>query len=607
MKSIFTIIVILCTFGVVNGGTIYAQDADQYDRVVMTEVVSEAVDKTLAEKIEESKAAKIIPGPDTELAIILNDLQKLPPDAQKYAAYFTFYHLNKDPQAIKEGFLALSFWIHSLSNQGIIRLPQLVEGGNGTLFRVDIRDYGWDLQSWENVARQDPYFREPFINHEIYSSIRLITGNILVRGDWFIDATSTPVKQIDNDEKTVLYYELIYGKHIPKNREEFYKFWRIDVSKIEGRKNLIADIKSQASLVQQILIKEGTSGVARNNRVLARAPTELGYLWETSDFKNSNGARNVIANLYPGVLVHPEADAGELIASDVLQLHKYFVVDRAGNRVDIADPGIAFDKTNPHDSRVMTGRSCVECHAGGINKGINVLRDEILVNNKLKYADYDFKIKADTAYFSTMVDLETKQQKAKIDDLITKDSELYNQAVFNIVGLTTQQNAVLFRKTLNTYNSNITLSHAAAECGVTVEEFQEKCLVSTNGQLNTLARGGGTVTREAWEYPNFGIYQEAMTLIWGVGKNIKQDYNDISTEKVLTGQENELKYLRIINPKGADLVIKGTTGRNVIGHVPPDTVFDILKQTNDWYLVEWNKTKGYLNKKDVELFSNNSR
>jgi hypothetical protein len=577
------------------GGPLDSQDAATIDKNTLVQMVTSAVETTLSEKIEQARASGKVVGPDQELAVLLDDLQALPPDSQKYAAYFTFYNFRDNPEKIKEGYIGLTMWIHSLSNLNLIRLPVLVENGNGTLFRVDIRDYGWSLQSWENVSRADPYFREPWINHELYNSIRLISGNVLVRGDWFIDATSTPVKQIDTDQKNVLYYELIYGDKIPKNKQEFYDFWRFDVKKIEGQ-------DGKPSLVQQILVKAGTSGVARHNRVLARAPTELGYMWETSDFKNSSGARNVVNNLYPGVMNHPESDAGELITSDLLGLQKYFVVDKAGKRLDIADPGIARDKDN-EDVRVMTGRSCVECHAGGINSAINNLKEEIMVSNKLKYADYTFALKADGAYFRTMLDLKTKERKYETEYLIAKDQERYNQSVFNIVGLTAPQNGILFKKILNNYNQNVTLEMAAAECGVTVPEFQEKVRASINGQLNALAVDGATITREEWEYPNNGAYQQAMMLIWGVGKTLNQTYGNISTEKELTAPLDEVKSIRVL-AEPANLKV----GKNVIAQIPPDTVLDVLEfRDKVWYKVHYNNKIGYVHAKQVQVFSDKIR
>lgn len=553
-------------------------------------IVTGLVEKAIADKIAAAAKEPTPKGMDEELALCLADINTLPDDSREYARYFTLYTMQHDPELVKKAYLAMTFWIHSLSNQNIIRLPQLVENSNGTLFRVDIRDYGWQLQSFENVSFAEPYVREPWINHESYNALRLIAGNVLIRGDWFIDATSTPVKQIDNDQKTILYYELIYGDKIPKNKQDFYNFWRADINKIEGK-----DAKGKyvaPSLVQQILVKRGKSGVANNNRVLARAPTELGYLWETSDFKNSNGPRNVIENLQPGVMVHSEADAGEFIASDLIGLQKYFVTDKAGNRVDIADPAIAWDRTNPHDIRVMTGRSCVECHAGGINQANNVLQNEILVSNKLKTADYDFKLQVDSAYLATMIDKKTRKPTSKIAHLILQDSELYDQAVFNVNGLSSTDNAAYFREVLNWYNKDIDLQQAARECGVTIQEFQDKVGRGTNGELNAL-RDGGTVTRAQWEDVKYGLFAQAMILIKSIDKTLVQQYGNISTESPLTNPIDSVSYIQ--TTASTDLKL----GTRILGSVPINTRLKILEQRQDWYKVSFNSQVGWVYKKYV--------
>lgn len=594
MKSVVFLILLLLIGQVAVAGPYDSQEVGKIDKLQLVELVSQAVEQSLSEKIDADRKSGKIVSPDSELAVLLDDLQKLPEDSKHNVVYFSFYNFQNDPKKIKDGYLALTMWVHSLSNQMLVRLPQLVDGGNGTLFRVDKRDYGWSDQAWENVSSEDPYFREPFINHELYNSIRIITAsNPIVRADWFIDATSTPVKQIDNDRKNVLYYELIYGDKIPKTRQEFYDFWRADIAKIEGK-------DGKPSLVQQLLVKTGKSRVARHNRVLARAPTELGYLWETSDFKNSNGARNVVNNLYPGVMFHPESDAGEFIVSDLLGLQKYFVVDKNGNRLDVADPGIARDREN-EDVRVMTGRSCVECHAGGINDATNVLVDEIMASNTLKFADYNFKIKADTAYFGSIRDLKTGELKSKLDYLIKEDQERYNQATFNIAGLTAQQSAGLFKKMLNNYNSEVTLEVAAAECGVSVPEFQEKVRKGVNGELNALAVDGTPIARETWEYINNGAYQQAMMLIWATGKTIKQEYGNISTEKNLPPADTEVKSIR--TGLGANL----KTGKDVIAEIPPDTVLDVLETRGDWFKVRFSGKVGWVYSKKVQVFSDKIR
>lgn len=598
MKFLSILTLILCLF-ITPSITAAQYAAEQIVNAQKVQVTPEQAKNIVAGLIEEAieqklEAAQEEPSPkgiDEELAIIQQDLAQFPEGDKEYIRYFTLYSMQHDPELVKKGYFALNFWIHSLSNQGIIRLPQLVENSHGTLFRIDIRDYGWELQSIEDVSVAEPYIREPWIDHQIYSAIRLENGNPLIRGDWFIDATSTPIKQIDNDEN-VLYYTLIYGQHTPKNRQEFYDFWRADIAKIEGKKSLLKDIKQQTSLVQQLLVKEGKSGVALNNRVLARAPTEFGYLWETSDFKNSNGVRDVVHNLEPGVMVHSQADAGELIVSDQNGLQKYFIVDKAGNRADVAGVDVAFDRTNPRDIRVMTGRSCVECHAAGINAANNVLANDILVSNKLKYSNYDTKIKIDTAYLATIIDRKTRQPVLKISNLIQEDSDRYDQAVFNVNGISSTENAAIFRDVLNWYNQDVTLAQAARECGVTIQEFQDKTEGSVNGFINSL-RDGGTVTRQEWEASKLGLFQQTMLLLTGQ-KTIHQSADEISTEIPLTAPDNRVLYI-LVDKTTAPL----KTGSKVIMNVPQNTKLQVIEKRDSWYKVKMNQNTGWLYKQDV--------
>src|SRR5690606_36998888 len=141
---------------------------------------------------------------------------------------------------------------------------------------------------------------------------------------------------------------LLYDDETPDTLEEYQKLWQVDINKI----------REVLKIERRGVVDYGNSGVSRHNRLLLGSRTELGYYWESQDSKVEDYVENIFSE---------EKDAGEIINSHRNGLQVYLLVNANNERVDFADNALVIDKSDPQDVRVRTAKSCVICHAGGIN------------------------------------------------------------------------------------------------------------------------------------------------------------------------------------------------------------------------------------------------
>lgn len=453
----------------------------------------------------------------TEVEAASKFLAKMPKQEAEHIRFFTTYAMPKEYRT--KCVLALSFWIHSLmgtnpndkldnvgyfkplatfvdsEDDGDVFLDKLVEHqkvpGSETLWWIDLRDYNWTAQAWENVAEQDGYFRQPMVGHRAFNYMRLIAGNAVLRADWFIVHTSDPQRQIIAGRKP-LYYELLYAKHKkrPTTLEEFKKVWKIFDDSLEF-----------GSVVTK------SRAVAQHNRFITGERTLLGYYYQTYDVLTSEGKRDYVEN--PPINQPEVFDAGESIATNQLHLQVYFLTE-GDDRVEFGNPDAVTDTTSwaTNKKTVHIARSCVSCHGVGINPVENTLDDSIKAGLQLNFKDYNKyrKIKAQ------------QLQEERFEQKIKDDQELYARAVKNANGLTPERNARIFVEIINWYDRPLTIKQAALECGVTVEEFK-KVGIGISGRLHQLVTGIRKLPRVLWESPGkdgvAGHFAQAMILLNG--------------------------------------------------------------------------------------------
>ena len=314
-----------------------------------------------------------------QVAQALNFLEGIEPEDRPYIKFFTTYAMPDDYK--QSAALALSFVCHSLS--GLDNNSDILAGYNPIALKrgekfipiqqvsediwwIDIRDYNWTIEAWEQIAQEDGYFVEPAVDYDINSKFRIESGNSMVRADWFIVHATDITRQEDRNSKINIYNTLLYAKvEEPKTVDQFRTLWGLDLKKARKLGN------EYGSLVLT------SNKVALDNRVLMGYRTETGWLYETYDVKDDTGNRDYLETFAKNAGFPPKtSDAGEIFASNHLKMQVYALRDGEGNIVSFADPTVARHLNDVvGDARVRTGHSCMDCHAQGPLPAENIMSD----------------------------------------------------------------------------------------------------------------------------------------------------------------------------------------------------------------------------------------
>ncbi len=167
-----------------------------------------------------------------------------------------------------------------------------------------------------------------------------------LKADWFAVVASRPP----------MYYDLL---RIPDALGGLEKRLGVD------RRSNIRDRKVARSAVHD-------SNVGLNNRLIERHETEYGAYWISYDFAEDNEERSrdlFQAPLGPygaGKYVFIE-DGGEVIFNLPNGMQGYMLTTDEGFRLDTGPLNIVQDRTDPVDSTVINGISCISCHSNGMN------------------------------------------------------------------------------------------------------------------------------------------------------------------------------------------------------------------------------------------------
>jgi len=469
-------------------------------------------------------------------------------------------------------YYSLSFTVHSLSSKNIKAIPRRVPD-SPEMFYIDIRNYGWTVEAWEQVSLLDPYYREPWITYEMneedyarYQLYRKNYGNFIVKAVWFIINTTDTMKQVDFDIKDPLYYTLLYaGRTIPSNVNEFRAAWGVDKAFEEEAKKF--------NLINGRLVDHGASGVARHNRVLARVRTLFGSFNETSDVKNNTGKRDLLENQEPNTLAHSARDASEIISHNPVGLQVHFLANAKGERVDFADPGVAWDRSEREDIRIKTARSCMMCHAIGLNPSIDGMR-ELLKEGKVELYSYDKDFQLALEQFYT----------TEYGLFLKDDNELFARTMKRINGLEPAQNSFIFRTLTKWYELPVNIEQAALDCGLEVEDFKKKVQPSISGRLGSLFNKDGKIPRETWDAVNGGAFGNAMLLAYSMPE----------TRKII---ENIQKDAKLTITKDCDMMV----GTEKIGQLKGGTVYNIMEEKDGWFKIQDKSKTGWVYKENIKI------
>jgi hypothetical protein len=395
---------------------------------------------------------------------ILADLEQLDPRRRRFTRYLTLTHLAfakrpaHDLQLTRE---ATGKLLNSLSWHPRVHVPEAI--ADGTILRIDLRDYKWSAGLWEKLAAVYPY-RVRRMSVAPQHAIAEHTGTDIaaLRADWFVATASRPP----------LYHDLL---QLPQTDRALERLLQVDVPGNQQDDNVV-----RAGF--------NDSGVSKNNRLLERHDAAHGALWRSYDFANNFGRQNLFDHpLGPSTgATSFQAAGGEMIFHLPNGLQAYLLVDALGRRIDKAPGEIVADPRRP-DQRVETGISCMSCHARGLLFKADHLRAHVEKNAQAFGNEVVAAVRA------------IHPRPAKFKAQVEADNVVYLKALAAFGARDPDQEPV--NLVTQRFEATLDGQTAAAELGLTVAEFgrflkQEPALARLFGGLLV---PGGTAQREVFQ------------------------------------------------------------------------------------------------------------
>jgi hypothetical protein len=370
----------------------------------------------------------------------------------------------------------LRFVVPSLSSKPYLgdQFPQRVPRTN--LLRCDLVGLGWE-KTWEPVIREHyvPIYRPDLVGT---NSIPLV-----VNGAWLVNLMDS---QVTGDAQ----YRLIYGTP-PKNIKEFQAFWQV---------NPKADLAFARI--------EGKSGVAEQltRKIENQASGNRGYFWVTFDSRVVAGQTDPLENLDKREIKHDASEAIVAIPKHYAGQHgalqAYFLANGKGERQEKAPADIVKDDTGTRGVEIRNTLSCIACHDAGLkDPTLDQYRAYILSGARI--ASYDKNVQREIdRYLDSPIARE-----------IVRNNEDYAAGVSMCNGLSTKQNAVLFRDFVRSWDAPVTPEQAAIEIYTSPEEWRLALgnysrTQGLTGRLVLMAQGK-PISRQQWE-ANYSLAQRIL-------------------------------------------------------------------------------------------------
>lgn len=370
-----------------------------------------------------------------------------------------------DGTALDRDRQALVKMMNALSINARIEEPEAIDPER-TLYKIDLRDYGWDVNSrpdgvvvdgnnfvdvWEAIIDANEY-AVPFVGDQA-DDARLDSG------------TDVPVMFLDSmlEQATVgnLYYAII-DVDVNQSLDDFIA---IDLG-----------INVADNLEQEELVRAGTtkSRISEQDRLVEGHDINVraGVFYQSFDFADdqnesifqdpfgfNEGGREAIFTLPNGMLAYLIADENALL---------------------VEDSEILLD-TNQGNFRALTSVSCSGCHARGLIEVVDEVREITEANARILIADGT--LDRDQLEQLQEVYLDPADFKARVE----QDSEFYlsalEQANLPVSG------ADPVSATFLRFDRDMFIADAAGDLGATVDEVSDELGGQLDPSLTVLERG----------------------------------------------------------------------------------------------------------------------
>jgi serine/threonine-protein kinase len=442
-------------------------------------------------------ALREVVGVEHVLKKILEHVRTLRANDRTYFRYFSMNHLLTGGVTREELDLhtdAFAKAINHLSLEAKIVRPLVLDGTQGTVFAVDIRQLGWHKQPFKvhsegttessslnlfDLALLEYPYAAIYEDSEIFDRLveeyllpsKLVRPIPYVRVDWFVSTATQPP----------LYEDFL---QLPVEFSELEKQMGVDTAM-----NIRDGVARRAGMT--------VSGVSRNNRVVERHPAKYGAFWQSFDFRTSKGRENIFQDP-----LNFHATGGEMVFNLPNGLQGYYLATGAGRYLDTAPTDIVTDKF-AENKTVRNGLSCMRCHDSGMKNFVDTVRPAV---EKLP----------GSPGFSKRAVLELYGSQSELDRLLKEDGQRFMSAMERVLGKP-QVREPLTPVTQRFLDAPLQLQTASAELGLAsaaglAQTFRAPQF--THLGLVPLATGG-VVRRDMWEE-----YYDQIVAQLGLGRPI---------------------------------------------------------------------------------------
>lgn len=438
----------------------------------------------------------------TEAAV--KDMSDVPERDRKFIRYFSFrsdYNgklpceaddaFAKRLELYKAGFAKL---LNSVSLGAGLVNPQVVEGTDDLLVRVDMRDLEWNDEKWNKLIATYPFGYDPDSDTVLKTLTGLTDTNVpVMRADWFMA----------NAPKPENYHVLL----------ELTK----DIRDLEKRIGVDVDDNIKRRRVARSGVLEGVSGVSDHNRMLERHDTpQGGYYWKSYDFAGSKGLQDLRRNPHGPKELEPldegltsfHHDGGEMIFSLPNGLQGYYLSTDKGIQLDRGPASIVSFRNRPIGKgvEIVNGRSCFDCHSDGIIAKRDQLRDFIKDSPTFSIAQRDLLLDMyveqdvlakymadDRAKFVAALDRIGATEKAPDGSLKSRSGPAKEEIITWYADL---------------YEADLDRDALAAEFDMTPEEFESALQRVTDNQVLRIGLDWLTTLKAGAKVPRFELEQQ---------------------------------------------------------------------------------------------------
>lgn len=425
-----------------------------------------------------------------EIATAARDDAKANPADAPHLRYLSAAHIT-DAEERAKLFAVVSYQVNSMSREAEIVPPRKV---NEWLWTVNLDDYGWKAQTWEDLKRVNAYFtikvqaaspakavkktrqvqRLDQYGRPYYATEEYEEQPAAVAKEDFVPAPWLPAKEMTelvlltgSVTPVVAADQFLDQTMIQSGRggHGYYDFLQLDKTKtVKDLDDLIGFDRAKAVKARRevaaIVLK---SGVAKFPRQIFREAAVTGGRWETRDTDSPLGDGNAVDRLFEAF----KPKAKEIIVELPNGLPGYYLADAADKRQDAAPTAIVGNhKSFDNDLEIHAGTlTCVVCHRGALIKprdyGRAVYSDKTGVG--LAVIDPDLKRRANYAYL-------TKDFARALEEDNLRFDRKYKEAT----GLDTKDLIPAIGDVWKAYHvESVSLKRAAARAGVKPEVLRD--------------------------------------------------------------------------------------------------------------------------------------